>query len=207
MINYTSQNQLSLFQTPFEQQLDPLNRWVKLSNNLPWDQLVNIYTKKLCSNFGAPGIDARMVIGSLIIKHKLTLSDRETIEMISENMYMQYFVGLSSFTTSPIFHHTEFVHIRKRLNEADFNSMTEELMLVAGIIEKPQEQINGTGTNANTPTSDIVEDNEADKIVVPNAPLAAPDEERPEEEKELTPEHQATGDIEQRGYAIRCYGS
>lgn len=140
MINYTSQNQLSLFQTPFEQQLDPDNRWVILSNHLPWDELVKCYTKKLRSDFGAPGISARMVIGALIIKHRLTLSDRETIEMIRENMYLQYFVGLSSFTTTPIFHHTEFVHIRKRLSEVDFNSMTEELMQAAGVIEKQHKQ-------------------------------------------------------------------
>ncbi|MHB1920770.1 MAG: transposase [Chitinophagaceae bacterium] len=73
--------------------MDPLNRWGTLSNSLPWDDLVKIYIKKLRFDFGAPGIDGRMVIGALMIKHKLTLSDRETIEMIRENMYMQYFVG------------------------------------------------------------------------------------------------------------------
>lgn len=199
MIKYTSKNQLSLFRTPFDQQLDPLNRWVILSNSLPWDQLVKIYVKKLRSDFGAPGIDARMVIGSLIIKHKLTLSDRETVEMIRENMYMQYFVGLSSFTTAPIFHHTEFVHIRKRLNETDFNSMTEELMRVAGIIETQQEQINDTGTNENMPTPNIAEDNQADKIVAPATIVPAPEakqEDKKEDGKEQTPEQKATGDIE-----------
>lgn len=195
MIKYTSQHQLSLFRTPFDQQLDPLNRWVQLSNSLPWDELVAIYTKKLCSGFGAPGINARMVIASLIIKHKLTLSDRETIEMIRENMYMQYFVGLSSFTTHPIFHHSEFVHIRKRLSEADFNSMTEELMQVAGIIEKQQEQISDCGKNENTPPPDIIENSKADKTLIPQATSAAP-QEKQEDEKEFTPEQKATADIE-----------
>jgi IS5 family transposase len=193
MINYTSQNQLSLFRTPFDQQLDPLNRWVKLSNILPWDQLVKIYIKKLRSDFGAPGIDARMVIGALIIKHRLTLSDRETIEMIRENMYMQYFVGLSSFTTHPIFHHTEFVHIRKRLSEVDFNSMTEELMQVAGIIEKQQAPINDTRTDESTPTSDIIEGNETDKIVTTETTTTGPVENQ-EEEKEFIPEQKGTDD-------------
>jgi hypothetical protein len=193
MIKYTSQNQLSLFRTPFDQQLDPHNRWVTLSNMLPWDQLVKIYLKKLCSDFGAPGLDARMVIGSLIIKHKLTLSDRETIETIRENMYMQYFVGLSSFTTHPIFHHTEFVHIRKRLSEIDFNSMTEELMQVAGIIEKQQEQINNSGDNENNQTPGIDKSSEADKIVSPEASIP---EEKQIDHKALTPEQKAADDIE-----------
>ena len=87
MIKYTSSNQLSLFKTPFDQQLDSSNRWVQLSNILPWDQLAKIYIKKLRADFGAPGIDARMVIGALIIKHKLTLGDRETIEMKGKYVY------------------------------------------------------------------------------------------------------------------------
>lgn len=163
MINYTSQNQLALFQTPFEQQLDPNNRWVILSNRLPWDGLAKNYTKKLRSDFGASGISARMVIGALIIKHRLTLSDRETIEMIRENMYLQYFVSLSSFTTAPIFHHTEFVHIRKRLSEVDFNSMTEELMQAASVIEKQLEQNSDFINNENSPNWEGEQDNEVDK--------------------------------------------
>src|SRR5437660_62222 len=109
MFKYQSQSQLSFFKTPFEQHLNSENRWVQLADNIPWDELVKMYNNKLSKDFGAPGIDARKVIGALIIKHKLCLSDRETIEMIKENVYMQYFVGLSSFTNEEIFHHTEFV--------------------------------------------------------------------------------------------------
>ena len=43
---------------------------------------------------GADGINPRVVIGSLIIKHMCDLSDRETVQQIQENMYMQYFLGL-----------------------------------------------------------------------------------------------------------------
>jgi IS5 family transposase len=136
MVNYQSQNQLSFFETPFEQHLDKSNRWVQLADKLPWDDLVKIYNKKLRSDFGAPCIDGRIVIATLIIKHRLNLSDREVIEMIKENIYMQYFVGLSSFTTKEIFHHTEFVYIRRRLQIADFNEMTEELMREAGILQQ-----------------------------------------------------------------------
>ncbi|HYK46207.1 MAG TPA: IS5 family transposase, partial [Parafilimonas sp.] len=150
MINYQSQKQLRLFETPFEQHLDANNRWVQLADKLPWDDLVKIYNKKLRADFGAPSIDGRMIIATLIIKHKLNLSDREVIEMIRENIYMQYFVGLSSFTTKEIFHHTEFVHIRKRLQVADFNEMTEELMREAGILqsfEKSEQNDNESSQN------------------------------------------------------------
>jgi hypothetical protein len=45
---YVSQNQLSIdgFDTPFGKDLDLNNRWVRLSKNIPWDQLVSIYHQK-----------------------------------------------------------------------------------------------------------------------------------------------------------------
>lgn len=44
---YTSPNQLSItgFETPFHNQLDPNNRWVLLSAQIPWDDLVGLYNK------------------------------------------------------------------------------------------------------------------------------------------------------------------
>ena len=41
MIRYNSQRQLTLegFETPFEMNLDPPNRWVKYANELPWDDV------------------------------------------------------------------------------------------------------------------------------------------------------------------------
>ncbi|MEZ4994616.1 MAG: hypothetical protein R2824_29620 [Saprospiraceae bacterium] len=56
MIRYQSQNQLTLpgFEHPFERDLDPNNRWVKLADALPWDQLAKIYMQSLCSDNGRP---------------------------------------------------------------------------------------------------------------------------------------------------------
>jgi hypothetical protein len=101
LIRYIAQAQLTLegFQTPFFQHLDKNNRWVKLADAVPWDKLANVYYRKMDSDFGAPSLSARMVIGAVIIKHKLHIDDREVVAQIQENMYLQYFVGLSSFTT------------------------------------------------------------------------------------------------------------
>jgi IS5 family transposase len=40
---------------------------------------------------------------------------RETVESISENPYMQYFIGLASFEMKAPFHHSMMTHFRKRL--------------------------------------------------------------------------------------------
>ena len=67
------------------------------------------------SETGADGIKPRVVIGSLIIKHMCDLSDRETVQQIQENFYMQYFIGYSSFSDEEPFDPSLFVEFRKRL--------------------------------------------------------------------------------------------
>jgi len=48
---------------------------------------------------GRPAKPARLVIGAVIIKHKLCLSDQEAVDQIRENPYLQYFVDFNSFQT------------------------------------------------------------------------------------------------------------
>ena len=48
-------------------------------------------------------------------KHKLTLSDEETVLQIQENTYLQYFIGFSSYKDQPPFAPSLFVDIRKRI--------------------------------------------------------------------------------------------
>lgn len=126
MIRYESQKQLVLegFETPFELNLDPSNRWVVYSREIPWDELVAVYSKKMSSKKGAGAKNPRMVIGALFIKHIMKFSDRDTVEAIKENIYMQYFLGLSGYTYKKVFDPSLFVHIRKRLGVAEFNEFT-----------------------------------------------------------------------------------
>jgi hypothetical protein len=127
MIKYTPSSQLSLenFKHPFHQQLDPDNRWVQLAELVPWDELAGIYAKHLDPVAGRESVDLRMVIGALIIKHKLSLTDRDTVQMISENIYMQYFCGLQSLQMKLPFDASLFVDIRKRLGSEEFDKFND----------------------------------------------------------------------------------
>jgi transposase, IS5 family len=127
MIEYTPQSQLSLelFKHPFEQALDKENRWVKLASLIPWDSLASVYCRKLDPDAGRKSVDIRTVIAALIVKHKLGLDDRGTIQMIQENIYLQYFCGLKSFTTAPVFDPSLFVDIRKRLGSHEFDAFNQ----------------------------------------------------------------------------------
>lgn len=130
MIRYHSEKQRTLdgFETPFQTALDPNNRWVKLSECIPWDELAAGYYQGLSSKQGRPAKDARLVIGAVIIKHKLCLSDEETVQQIQENPYLQYFAGLAGFTNEPPFAPSLFVEIRKRMGEGVFESFHQAVV-------------------------------------------------------------------------------
>lgn len=122
MIRSYSSKQLTIteFDWPFETVLDKNNRWVKMSRCIPWDELAEGYYQGLSAQSGRPAKDARLVIGAVIIKHKLSLSDSETVQQIQENPYMQYFVGLSSYQMKAPFAPSLFVEIRKRMGQTVF---------------------------------------------------------------------------------------
>jgi hypothetical protein len=130
-LSYTSQSQLSFtgFETPFYNGLDPSNRWVVLSAQIPWDELVNLFNKRNpAKSTGRPALNPRVLIGAVIIKHMLNLDDRETIAHITENMYLQYFLGYSSYIKEAPFDASLFVDIRKRLGEELIAEMNEKIL-------------------------------------------------------------------------------
>jgi IS5 family transposase len=119
MIKYTDQNSVKnqLFTTPFQKQLDPNNRWVRMADIIAWDKLARVYMQYMSIQMGRSTVDLRTVMGAMFIQHSLNLTDRKTIEMISENVYMQYFVGLSTFQTAAIFDHSLLSVFRQRLGK------------------------------------------------------------------------------------------
>ncbi len=125
MIKYESSKQLKFenFIHPFGNNLSPANRWVKMAELIPWDDLASVYYEGMSNGMGAPAINGRIVIGSLIIKHKLNLSDEETAEQIRENPYLQYFLGLEEYEYKYVFVPSLFVEIRKRLGSSSFTKL------------------------------------------------------------------------------------
>jgi hypothetical protein len=130
MIRIHNQNQLTIegFESPFERCMDKNNRWVKLSACMPWNELAEAYYVSFSAQTGRPAKDSRLVIGAVIIKHKLKLSDEETVAQIQENPYLQYFCGLKGFQTEAPFVPSLFVEIRKRLGSDVFEQLHQAII-------------------------------------------------------------------------------
>ena len=101
---------------------DTGNRWVTLAHSLPWADIEKEYNRYLSNDrSGASGKPARIIVGALIIKHIENLSDERTLEAISENPFMQYFLGMPRFTYTRVFNPSLFTYVRQRLDKDFFN--------------------------------------------------------------------------------------
>jgi transposase, IS5 family len=74
------------------------------------------------------------------------LDDRETVEQISENIYMQYFLGYSSFSDTPPFDASLFVDFRKRLGPEQINAINALIV-----------KVNSDGADKNSTDDDAAE--------------------------------------------------
>lgn len=131
MVNIDDPNQIEIvnFILPFSGRLNPKNKWIRLAQMIPWEELTGKYTKKMSKDFGRMSIKPRIAIGALIIKHFKQMSDEDTIEEIQENPYLQYFLGYSSYQLKPSFDPSLFVTIRKRLSARQIEAINEVFVL------------------------------------------------------------------------------
>merc|ERR1711963_84266 len=88
------------FELPFEGKLSPNNRWVIMAELIPWDDF----------------------------KEKLGTSDRETIEQIRENPYLQYFIGLNCYQQEPPLESSMLVRFRKRIDGELINKINKKIV-------------------------------------------------------------------------------
>lgn len=113
------------FYLPFSGKLNKENRWIKLSQLIPWDDIEKIYMEKFSPNHGAPAKPLRMALGSLLIKEKCGFTDEETVEQIKENPYLQYFIGMNEYSNKEPFEASMMVHFRKRLSSETMSEINE----------------------------------------------------------------------------------
>ena len=109
---------------PFGGKLDGDNRWLKIADLIPWNKLENSYSQHF-STTGRPGIDSRLAIGLLLLKHMTGTSDREIVQLVCENPYMQAFCGIDNFTAGKMIDPSTLTNVRKRLGKEHFKELEE----------------------------------------------------------------------------------
>lgn len=69
-----------------------------------------------------------MALGTLIIKVRLGLTDKELVEQIKSNPYLQFFIGMEGFQYLAPSDPTMMVYFRKRLLEAVVDDCNKSIM-------------------------------------------------------------------------------
>ncbi len=115
----TREHQLSIYDylPPYHGELAGRNRWVRLAEAIDWDAFEREYS----GHFGHAGkvaLPARVAYGCLIIRAALGVSDRETVALIRESPYLQYFLGFSTFTDDVPFSPRSMERFRTRIPAA-----------------------------------------------------------------------------------------
>ena len=128
MYRKRNHNQVSVddFIPPFGGRLSADNRWVKHSRVIPWDRVEERYAARFgkCGNVAIP---LRVALGALIIREKCGFTDEETVQNLSENNYMQYFVGYTAFRPGQPFAPSLMVEFRKRIDMAEIQTIIDEV--------------------------------------------------------------------------------
>src|SRR3974390_1235844 len=105
-----------LFRARLDQIIDLKHELVQLAGALDWewldDEIAVSYSEK-----GRPGIEARFVIGLLLLKHIYGLSDDGVCERWVYDPYFQYFTGEEFFQHAFPHERSDLSHWRKRLGD------------------------------------------------------------------------------------------
>jgi len=123
--------------------------------------VVRIFVAEYAQNFtvstGAPAKSFRIALGALIIKERLGTSDSETVEHIRENPYLQYFIGMTTYSDDSPFDSSMFVHFRQRIGVNLVNKINEKMV---------KEQTELPGEEVKKKSSEISEPKNKGKLIL-----------------------------------------
>jgi len=123
--------QISLeeFGQPIGMNLHEDNRWVKKSQHIPWTEIEQRYAALFQNRKGNVAKPLRLGLGACIIQAEYGYSDEETVLMIQEHPYFQYFCGYKAYNDrKPPFDSSLMVYFRKRLTPEILGEINEMIL-------------------------------------------------------------------------------
>ena len=142
----TIQHQMSIddYLPPYEGELVQENRWVRLAQAIDWDAIEQEYSGHFAAG-GKVAIPARMAFGVLVIRAACRTTDSETVEIVRESPYLQYFLGFDSFTYDVPFSSRSMERFRTRISPARVREAVALLALKPTKAVKNEKGPHGSG--------------------------------------------------------------
>ena len=150
------------FFLPLGGKLSEDNRRVQLSYLIPWRRVEEEYSKHFSTDLrGERAVSVRMAFGALIIQEREGFSDRHLVQHITENPYLQYFLGLQAYQKEPPFDPSSLTHFRKRLG-ADVINQVNEWIVQVGLQE---EEHNGDDDDRGDQPPSVTKQSDAEDVL------------------------------------------
>ena len=110
------EKQMSIYDylPPYHGELRDKNRWVRLAEAIDWDRFEQGYSELFAPSGKAP-ISARIALGCRVIQLHYEVSDREVVQLVRESPYLQYFLGMETFSDEMPFSARTVARFRARI--------------------------------------------------------------------------------------------
>lgn len=165
---------------PFEFTPDPSNRWVRLADLVPWEELE--LPSGYRNHFGStdnPALSFRVAFGALLVQTRLRLTDEETVEQTRENPYIQYFLGFEGYRSEKKpFDLSMMVYFRKRVDAETLKALDLRIFERRRELEEGAKKAEETGKK---------EDGDSSVPELESAPVDGSEEETPPSASPETP--------------------
>lgn len=147
--------QISIVAGLIEEQLDPKHELLVLANKLDWEAIHHA-VKPYYKLIGRNGKGSRLMVGLLILKHRLKLSDECLVAGLKENLYWRTFCGLSGqlgiWRQEDVLNSSSLTRFRKRLGAAGLREIErciQKQMVAGGFIDPTAMYIDTTAQEKN----------------------------------------------------------
>ena len=120
-----------LFQSHFDQLLNPGHELIVLANKIDWSGLEAGFIDTYCPDNGAPAKAIRLMVGLHYLKYTFNESDESVVDRWVENPYWQYFCGYTHMQHECPIHPTSMTKWRNRVGAERLESLITETIALA----------------------------------------------------------------------------
>ena len=126
-----SRDTFELFQSHFDQLLNPRHELVVLANKIDWSGLEAAFVDCYSPDMGAPAKAVRLMVGLHYLKYTFSESDESLVDRWVENPYWQYFCGYTHMQHKCPIHPTSMTKWRNRVGADRLEELLKETIRVA----------------------------------------------------------------------------
>jgi IS5 family transposase len=120
-----------LFQSHFDQLLDPRHELILLANKIDWLGLEVAFVDAYCPDNGAPAKAVRLMVGLHYLKYTFDESDESVVARWVENPYWQYLCGYTHMQHECPIHPTSMTKWRNRVGVERLEKLLTETIALA----------------------------------------------------------------------------